>query len=70
MVAEVNFHSKRHWAPKWGKSPKGSGWVDENGDIWVPTGQGSGAHGGPHWDVQNKGGKGGYVNVYPGGKRR
>jgi RHS repeat-associated protein len=54
--------------PKWGKSPKGPGWVDANGDIWVPTGHGAGAHGGPHWDVQGKGGT--YVNVYPGGKRR
>ncbi|MDM5182148.1 polymorphic toxin type 37 domain-containing protein, partial [Massilia sp. DJPM01] len=54
--------------PKWGKSPKGSGWVDDKGNVWVPTGPGDLAHGGPHWDVQNAGG--GYINVYPGGKRR
>ncbi|WP_281032443.1 polymorphic toxin type 37 domain-containing protein [Nocardia pneumoniae] len=39
-----------------------------DGRVWVPTGQGSTAHGGPHWDVQEK--KGGYPNVYPGGKSR
>jgi hypothetical protein len=54
----------------WVKNPNGSGsgWRDENGDVWVPTGQGPRAHGGPHWDVQSPGG--GYVNVYPGGYRR
>jgi RHS repeat-associated protein len=32
--------------------------------VWVPTGWGPGkAHGGPHWDVQEKGG--GYRNVRP-----
>ncbi|WP_141236202.1 polymorphic toxin type 37 domain-containing protein [Stenotrophomonas rhizophila] len=30
--------------------------------------QGSGAHGGPHWDVQKK--NGGYINVYPEGRTR
>jgi len=60
--------------PKWGKSPngRGNGWVDIDGNVWVPTGPDSGstgdAHGGPHWDVQKPGG--GYDNVYPGGKRR
>jgi hypothetical protein len=34
--------------------------------VWVPTGDGPAAHGGPHWDVQTPGG--GYVNVYPGGR--
>lgn len=64
---------------QWGPSPngKGNGWVDENGDVWVPTGQagapGTGttgpAHGGPHWDQQGADGsfKG---SVYPGGFRR
>ncbi|MCA7949537.1 hypothetical protein LGM43_04575 [Burkholderia seminalis] len=47
---------------------RGSGWVDADGNIWVPTGWGSGAHGGPHWDVQAPDGS--YENVYPGGKRR
>ena len=56
--------------PKWSPSPNGPGhgWEDENGDVWVPTGPGSRAHGGPHWDVQLPGG--GHVNVYPGGRRR
>lgn len=43
------------------------GWKDKKGDIWVPTEEGPTAHGGPHWDVQGK--RGGYVNVYPGGKK-
>lgn len=41
------------------------GWLDKNGNLWVPTGEGPLAHGGPHWDVQLK--DGGYKNVYPGG---
>jgi hypothetical protein len=47
---------------------KGYGYPDKNGNVWVPTGPGGSAHGGPHWDVQKPGG--GYVNVYPGGKTR
>jgi RHS repeat-associated protein len=52
------------------KNPNGPGrgWVDQNGDVWVPTGEGPLAHGGPHWDVQTPGG--GYRNVYPGGRIR
>jgi RHS repeat-associated protein len=55
---------------QWGQSPNGNGWgwVDKDGNVWVPTGQGSAAHGGPHWDVQQQGG--GYQNVYPGGNVR
>ena len=54
----------------WVKNPNGhgSGWRDSSGNVWVPTGQGGEAHGGPHWDVQTPGG--GHVNVYPGGARR
>jgi RHS repeat-associated protein len=53
----------------WGKAPNGKwGWVDDKGNVWVPTGQGGAAHGGPHWDVQDP--KGGYDNVYPGGRVR
>jgi RHS repeat-associated protein len=54
----------------WVRNPNGSGsgWRDKDGNVWVPTGQGGGAHGGPHWDVQKPGG--GYINVYPGGNRR
>lgn len=53
----------------WGQAPNGDwGWVDGDGNVWVPTGQGGSAHGGPHWDVNQPGG--GYGNVYPGGKSR
>ena len=56
--------------PKWVQSPngRGYGWEDAVEDVWIPSGWGGGAHGGPHWDVQRK--KGGYINVYPGGRRR
>jgi len=40
------------------------GWLDKNGDIWVST-RPAEAHGGPHWDVQIGGGRGGHRNVYP-----
>ncbi|MBB3428898.1 RHS repeat-associated protein [Rhizobium sp. BK312] len=51
--------------PDWVPNPNGSGygWKDKDGDVWVPTGQGGLAHGGPHWDVQTPGG--GYKNKYP-----
>lgn len=41
----------------WVKSPKGSGWRDKKGNVWVPTGVGGDAHGGPHWDVQQPDGE-------------
>jgi hypothetical protein len=44
---------------------RGQGFRDANGNLWQwarPNVQ----HGGPHWDVQMKGG--GYVNVSPNGK--
>ena len=44
----------------------GRGWRDSNGNIWVPDSSG---HGGEHWDVYRKDGKG-YTNVYPNGHRR
>ena len=44
------------------------GWPDKDGKIWVPTGPGPRAHGGPHWDVVDKKGK--HDNVLPGGKIR
>ena len=51
-------------------NPNGSGrgYPDKKGDVWVPTGPGQDAHGGPHWDVQSPGG--GHRNVYPGGRMR
>ena len=56
--------------PVEGKTKDGKkGWKDKNGNIWVPVPTGSPeAHGGGHWDVQSP--KGGYTNVYPGGKIR
>ena len=63
---------KRQPSSKDGKVPNpngpGRGYPDKNGDVWVPTGSGRGAHGGAHWDVQSPGG--GYRNVYPGGASR
>ncbi|WP_244071229.1 polymorphic toxin type 37 domain-containing protein [Nitrosomonas sp. PY1] len=56
----------------WVRNPngRGSGWRDANGNVWIPSGppRSGDAHGGPHWDVQTPGG--GYINIYPGGKRR
>ncbi|MEO1248060.1 MAG: RHS repeat-associated core domain-containing protein, partial [Pseudomonadota bacterium] len=54
------------WVPN--PNGRGNGWLDADGNVWVPTGPGGEAHGGPHWDVQKPGR--GYVNVYPGGRRR
>jgi RHS repeat-associated protein len=55
----------------WVRNPNGRGWgwQDANGRVWVPTGLGGEAHGGPHWDVQNPA-TGGKVTVYPGGNTR
>ena len=39
----------------------GSGWVDRNGDVWIPTDH-NGTHA-PHWERQIPGGN--YENVYP-----
>ncbi len=49
----------------WVRNPngRGYGWEDGRGDVWVPTGKGGRAHGGPHWDVQTPGK--GYRNVRP-----
>lgn len=55
-----------NWVPN--PNGSGSGWQDADGNVWVPTGPGGRAHGGPHWDVQSPGG--GYRNVYPGGNER
>lgn len=44
------------------------GYPDKNGKVWVPTGVGPRAHGGPHWDVIDPQGK--HKNILPGGKER
>ena len=51
------------------KNPNGhgKGWLDKNGEVWVPTG--NDGHGGAHWDVQNPR-TGGHRDVYPGGRTR
>ena len=61
----------KRWDGKKVKHPKTGqhGYPDKNGKVWVPTGPGSGAHGGTHWDVVSPDGKR-YDNVYPGGKIR
>ncbi|WP_372487471.1 polymorphic toxin type 37 domain-containing protein [Stenotrophomonas lacuserhaii] len=46
----------------------GSGREEGKSNVRVPAGQGGSAHGGPHWDVQLKGG--GNKNKYPGGRER
>ena len=54
---------------KWVKGSDGrGGWEDSKGRVWQPTGPGSLAHGGAHWDRQN--GDGTHTNVYPGGATR
>jgi hypothetical protein len=40
------------------------GWQDSKGNIWVPTGIGPRAHGGPHWDVIDPQGR--HRNIMPG----
>ena len=67
---EDGWKPPKKWDGKPVKNPNGpgKGWPDKKGDVWVPTGPGGSAHGGPHWDVQSPGG--GYTNVYPGGKVR
>jgi hypothetical protein len=70
-TAADGYTPAKKWDGKKVKDPNrsfGSGWPDVKGDVWVPTGPGGDAHGGPHWDVQTPGG--GYRNVYPGGKVR
>jgi hypothetical protein len=56
-----------NWVPN--PNGKGYGWEHANGRVWVPTGQGPLAHGGPHWDEQDPR-TGDSEDVYPGGRRR
>lgn len=46
------------------------GYPDNRGRIWVPTGEGGLAHGGPHWDVIPVKSRGQKVDIYPGGRKR
>lgn len=45
-----------------GRSSRGTGWVDKNGNIWVPDDH-NGKHA-PHWDHQPEK-RPGYRTVYP-----
>lgn len=69
--AKDGYTPPKKWDGKKVKAPgdRGYGWPDKDGNVWVPTGLGPSAHGGPHWDVQSKDGKT-YENVYPGGRIR
>ena len=44
---------------------KGVGWLDNYGNVWVPTPD---MHGGPGWTVQYP--NGGHHHAYPGGRVR
>jgi RHS repeat-associated protein len=57
------FKPSRNWNGQTVKNPNGpgSGYPDQNGDVWVPNDHG-GTHA-PHWDVEHPGG--GYYPVYP-----
>lgn len=77
-TAKDGFIPDKKQGDKLVKNPngKGKGWLDENGEVWVPTGKGGDdnrpegrPHGGSHWDVQNPR-TGGHRNVYPGGRVR
>ena len=64
------FIPSKRWDGKKCRHPLNGkvGYPDKKGNIWVPTGPGPLAHGGPHWDVQTPNGRS--KNVYPGGKVR
>ncbi len=65
------FFPKKNWDGKKVKHPKTGqvGWPDRKKRVWISTGPGPLAHGGPHWDVVSKDGKS-HKNVFPGGKIR
>jgi RHS repeat-associated protein len=66
--SDVGFQDPKG-GENWTQAPNGKwGWGHKDESVWVPTGKGGEAHGGPHWDVQYPGG--GYDNVYPGGNVR
>jgi RHS repeat-associated protein len=64
-TAADGYVPPKNWNGEKVPSPNGGGYgyPDRNGDVWVPTGNGPTAHGGPHWDVQEPGGD--YRNVFP-----
>ncbi len=64
------FIPAKKWSGKKVKHPKTGqyGYPNKKGNVWVPTGPGPLAHGGPHWDVVDKAGNG--KNIMPGGHER
>jgi RHS repeat-associated protein len=69
MPTKADGHEPpKNWDGKKVKNPNGpgAGYPDRRGNVWVPTGPGPGAHGGPHWDVEHPDGS--HTNVYPGGR--
>lgn len=62
------FFPPKKWNGEKVRDPngRGYGYPDKNGRIWIPTGTGPLAHGGPHWDVQDPK-TGDHDNVMPGG---
>lgn len=66
------YYPPKKWDGKKVRNPNGSGygWPDNKGRIWIPTGQGNAAHGGPHWDVQYPDKNKDNDNIYPGGNIR
>lgn len=68
---DVGFKPKKNWdgKKKIHDETGQCGYPDKNGDLWVPTGEGSDSHAGPHWDIVDQDGN--HVeNVYPDGHRR
>jgi hypothetical protein len=56
-----NYKPPKNWNGEKVRSPRGYGWPDKYGNIWVPTGPFG--HRGPHWDVQKPDGS--HENVLP-----
>jgi hypothetical protein len=52
----------------WSGKPVNGAYIDKWGQKWIPQ-TGPNAHGGEHWDVQRKDGKG-YTNLHPDGRVR
>jgi hypothetical protein len=67
---EDGYSPPKKWDGKKVKHTKTGqyGWPDNKGKVWVSTGPGPLAHGGPHWDVTDKNGN--HINIMPDGKIR
>jgi len=65
------FIPKKNWDGKKIKHSKTGqcGYPDKKRNVWIPTGPGPLAHGGPHWDVVSEDGRQ-HWNILPGGKLR